>query len=110
MANEQNLVSLATRSQREREEIARKGGFACAVAKKERKTMKEHLLAILQDENIQDDILKALVQKAIDGNVKAFEVIRDTIGENPQDAIVVVENPPTALDKLAVALESLYTE
>lgn len=37
MANEQNLVSLATRPQRERTEIARKGQIASTKAKKERK-------------------------------------------------------------------------
>lgn len=34
---------------------------------------------------IQDEILKALVIEAKNGNTKAFEIIRDTIGEKPVD-------------------------
>ena len=44
MANEQNLVSLAMRSQRERKEIASKGQKASTEAKRARKTLKETLL------------------------------------------------------------------
>ena len=38
MANEQNLVSLASRPERERKEIARKGQIASTKVKRERAT------------------------------------------------------------------------
>ena len=41
MANEQNLVSLASRSERERKEIARKGQIASTKVKRERATLKK---------------------------------------------------------------------
>lgn len=41
MANEQNLVNLATRPQRERQEIARKGQEASTEAKKEKASLKK---------------------------------------------------------------------
>ena len=41
MANNKNLVSLATRSQQERKEIARKGNEASAKVKREKRTFKK---------------------------------------------------------------------
>ena len=87
MANEQNLVSLAMRSQRERKEIASKGQKASTEAKRARKTLKETLLLMLEEGNMQNDITLALLQKALNGDTKAYEVIRDTVGEKPTDKI-----------------------
>ena len=87
MANEQNLVSLATRSQRERKEIASKGQKASTEAKNARKTLKETLLMMLEEGNMQNDITLALLEKALNGDTKAYEVIRDTVGEKPTDKI-----------------------
>ena len=87
MANEQNLVSLATRPQRERKEIASKGQKASTEAKNARKTLKETLLLMLEEGNMQNDITLALLQKALNGDTKAYEVIRDTVGEKPTDKI-----------------------
>ena len=43
-----------------------------------------------------EEICKALIIQASSGNVKAFETIRDTIGEKPTDNIQIT--PPTFLD------------
>lgn len=83
MANNQNLISLATREERERKEIASKGGIASAKLKKERKSMREQLLILLENDNLRENIIIALINKAINGDVRAFETIRDTIGEKP---------------------------
>ena len=48
MANDENLISLATRSQAERSEIARKGQEYSTKAKKERKTMREQLEMLMK--------------------------------------------------------------
>ena len=87
MANEQNLVSLATRTERERKEIASKGQKASTEAKRARKTLKETLLMMLEEGNMQNDITLALLEKALNGDTKAYEVIRDTVGEKPTDKI-----------------------
>lgn len=87
MANEQNLVSLATRTERERKEIASKGQKASTEVKRARKTLKETLLMMLEEGNTQDNITLALLQKALNGDTKAYEVIRDTVGEKPTDKI-----------------------
>jgi len=87
MANEENLVSLADRTTEERREIARKAGIASGKARAARKTLKEELLALLEQGDTQERISLALLQKAMNGDTKAFEVMRDTIGEKPKDEI-----------------------
>ena len=52
---------------------------------KKRKIINEELIAILQEKDIQYNICNALIKKALNGDIKAFEVIRETIGENYKD-------------------------
>lgn len=83
MANEQNLKPV--RSKSEARERGKKGGIKSGKVRKERKTFKEELLLLLSLENMQTKISVALIQKAINGDTKAFEIIRDTVGEKPVD-------------------------
>lgn len=113
MANEQNLRPPTTEEARER---GRKGGKASAKKRQQNKTFKEIINKFL-DGQVTDDRLKeqmvefgfadnevsnkscavfALWKEAIKGNTKAFELMRDTIGEKPQDKINIsgeVNNP-----------------
>lgn len=84
----------------------RKGGIASAKAKRERKAMRETLEILLnmpikggraaevedirnfadlkgKNVSVQDALLLSMIQRALKGNVKAAEYVRDTIGENP---------------------------
>lgn len=83
--NEENLISLGDRTTEEQREIARKGGIASGKARRERKTLREELLLLLEKGDTQEKISLAMIKEALDGNTKAFEVIRDTIGEKPID-------------------------
>ena len=85
MANEQNLKPLNTRTKSEQREIASKGGKARAKKQKELKTLKDELLLLLAQGNTQEKISLALIQKALNGDTKAFEVIRDTTGQKPTE-------------------------
>jgi hypothetical protein len=87
MANEENLINLKDRTPEERKEIARKGAEATNKLLKERKTLKEELLLLLSQNNFQERISLALLEKATTGDTKAYEVIRDTVGEKPTDKI-----------------------
>lgn len=87
MANEENLVSLADRTTEEQREIARKGGIASGKARAARKTLKEELLALLSQGDTQERVSLALLQQALDGNIQAFNTLRDTIGEKPVDKV-----------------------
>lgn len=86
MANE-NLISLGDRTTDEQREIARQGGIKSGEARRARKTLKETLLMMLEEGNTQDNITLALLDKALKGDTKAYEVIRDTVGEKPTDKI-----------------------
>jgi hypothetical protein len=92
MANNENLRPLDTISKEDAKRIRSKGGKARAKQMKERKTMKQMLDLLLEKEikNNQGEtattleaITVSLIKQAMSGNVKAYEVIRDTIGQNP---------------------------
>lgn len=88
--NESNLIPFNERTEKEQREIARKGGIASGEARRRKRDLKEELLLLLEDEDTQKKISIALIERAMImdnmGN-KAFEVIRDTIGEKPVDKL-----------------------
>lgn len=84
MANNENLRTLTSEEARE---IGKKGGIASGKARAERKTLKEELLLLLSQGNTQEKISLSLIAQAMEGNVKAFETIRDTVGEKPKENI-----------------------
>ena len=95
----QNLVSLADRTMEERQEIGRIGGIKSGESKRRMKTFKEELKELLAVEmenakgekvSVQKNINSALILKASKGDVKAYEVIRDTLGQKPKDEKEVV--------------------
>ncbi len=85
MANESNLKPVRTKSEARRR--GKKGGIASGKARKERKALREELLLLLSKDDTQEKVSLALIKQALNGNTKAFEVIRDTIGEKPVDKI-----------------------
>jgi hypothetical protein len=85
--NEENLIPMNERTKEEQRKIARQGGIASGKARRERKTLKEELLLLLEKGDTQEKISLAMIKEALDGNTKAFEVIRDTIGEKPEDKL-----------------------
>ena len=87
MANEQNLKPIRELSSEEAKKRGRQGGLNSVAAKRARKTLKETLLMMLEEGNTQDNITLALLDKALKGDTKAYEVIRDTVGEKPTDKI-----------------------
>ncbi len=117
MANEQNLRPPTSEEARER---GRKGGKASAKKRKQNKTFAE-LCNAFADNKITNEKFKekmralgikdkemtnkmammvSLYAQVLNGNVKAFEVYRDTIGEKPQDKLKIsgeVNNPFSGL-------------
>ncbi len=55
---------------------------------------------VIGEMTVKDAITKQMVQKALKGNTRAFELIRDTVGEKPADSIVIVEPDYSELDNL----------
>ena len=109
MANEQNLIPNSERTPSELREMARNGGLASGEARRKRKTLKEELLLMLSDGDIQEKISLALINEAINGNnsgsvTKAFEVIRDTIGERPVEKVQATQ---TVVDMSAFSTDEI---
>ena len=98
--NEQNLKPV--RKTKEAQERGRRGGVASGKARNERKALKEQLLLLLSEGDTQNNLCLSLIDKAMKGDTKAFEVIRDTIGEKPVEKSVstekVVMSPPPEVD------------
>lgn len=104
-----NLIPQSKRTKEEQRKIAIKGGIASGKARRKKKLIKEQLKLLLslplKDENAkrkleqlgidadnldnQMAMIIAIWNKALKGDVQAFNSIRDSIGEKPKD---VVEN------------------
>jgi len=85
--NEQNLIPNTSLSREEAKRLGQMGGKKSAQARAERKTFKEALKLALSMGDVQDKIIGAVLNKAFKGDTKAFEVIRDTIGEKPKEEV-----------------------
>ena len=94
MANVQNLTKMGKArglTTEEAQKMGRKGGKKSAEVRKARKTFSEDLLNALSDGKTQEQILNALLNQCKQGNVRAFEILRDTVGEKPIDRQEVKE-------------------
>ena len=84
MANTKNLIPQAHALTVE--ELS-KGGVNSAISRRNRKRLREELEILLEIGDTQRSVAAALINKAINGDVRAFEVIRDTIGEKPVERV-----------------------
>jgi len=107
MANNENLRPVNTLCKEDAKAIRSKGGYARAEKIKKRKTMKAMLELLLEKEitnakgekaTTQEAITVSLIKQALKGNVKAFEIIRDTMGEKP-DAPIININQAVQVNK-----------
>lgn len=88
MANESNLIPI--RSKDEARELGRRGGVASGVVRREKSKMRQILseALLLPSENIGNNkqaIAMALVNRALTGDVRAFETIMKFVGEMPKE-------------------------
>lgn len=117
--NDDNLLKAEDLTSEQLRERAKKGGIASGKARRDRKAMKDTLaallsmplkdgkaadvdtiknLAALKGKNItvQEAIMLAQIQKAMKGDTRAAEFVRDSSGNKPVDDINVsgnVNNP-----------------
>ena len=108
MANEQNLRPSEYKLSQEE---AKRGGIASGEARRRKKSLKETLDILLEYRptekeldflrehgiDVDDDatyrtaVAFSMINKAVKGNTRAFEMLRDTIGEKPVDKIQIAE-------------------
>lgn len=83
----ENLKPVTKRTKNEAREISKKGGIKSGESRRERKKLKEELLLLLSEGDNNRRMSLAIFERALNGDTKAFEVIRDTIGEKPKEQI-----------------------
>lgn len=91
----------------EQREKSRRAGKRSGEVRAARKTLREELLQLLtvnvekngKNEQTQTAMSAALIKQALNGNTKAFEIIRDTIGEKPTESVAIVTADFSALDE-----------
>ena len=116
----ENLIPLTKRTPEEARELRVKGALASAESKRQRKLLKELLMDALQEDVTVKDkkgnekqvraevaITKGIIAKAIGGSPRAYEVIRDTLGEKPAETTIVytTEEQPTIQETFAFLQE-----
>lgn len=98
----------------EQRERARRAGKRSAQVRRERKTMRQELEILLNEEihdkngkamNTQKALGTSLIKAALNGDVRAFIAIRDTIGEKPVEKVDVQAADFTALEAAYKAMK-----
>lgn len=110
MANKENLVPLSTEKARE---IGSKGGIASGKARRDKKNIRLAVEALLErDYKGKDGIILSgaeaitvkQMEKALKGDTKAFEVLRDSAGQKPIERVMVAEVDQTVIDEVEKAI------
>jgi hypothetical protein len=86
--NDENLIPFNKVSVSRQREIQSMGGKKAQENLRKRKTLREELLLLLQNNDTQQKGCIAILEKFLNGDIKAFETIRDTIGEKPSEKVV----------------------
>lgn len=114
MANEQNLIPQAHKLTVEE---ASRGGKASGKARHERKLFREAILDVLAEPlkdkegnahpsgmNVQEAMIRGVIGRAIKGDPRALEIIRDTIGEKPVERVSVSTPDKDIMDEVAMRM------
>lgn len=97
MANEQNLRPGEYHLSQEE---AKKGGKASAEARRKKRDLRAALELLLERETTDKNgvtvtgaqaLTARLYAQALKGNVKAFVVLRDTVGQKPVEKVIVAD-------------------
>lgn len=106
---EANLIPTTKRSKSEVRKNAAKGGRKSGEVRRQKKLLKDCLDELLQREweNRQGEkmsgseaISVAVFKKALAGDIKAYEVVRDTSGQKPVDKIMLAEVDQTTINEV----------
>lgn len=111
----ENLIPLNKRTKEAQREIARKGAEASNKKQAEKRLLKDTIEIMLKlqptpqmvsecaekfgfnPKDLQDIITGGLINKAMSGDSRAFEVLRDTVGQKPKE-VIEATNTNTNID------------
>lgn len=111
MANEQNLEgkSFNELTAEEQRAIARQGGKASGEARRRKRDLRQALEMLLEKEYKDksgnsltgtEAITAKLFEQAMKGNIRAFETLRDTVGQKPVEKVVIAEVEQEVIDEV----------
>lgn len=111
MANVQNLLKGEEVHKFTPEEHS-KGGKASAEARRKKRDLRMALELLLEREIRQGNevitgaqaLSARLYKEALQGNVRAFEVLRDTVGQKPVEKVMIAEVDQTVIDEVERAV------
>lgn len=120
--NEQNLIPNSERSPKEVRENGKKGGINSGKARRRKKEFRELFEKMLDEQGgnlngepvTRKELIVARAMKLLQDPeasdarefLKAFEIVRDTIGEKPVEKVMVAEVDQAVIDEVeAMVLE-----
>lgn len=107
--NEQNLKPFGERTVEEQREIQKKGGIASGRARAEKRDLRKALEMLLEQTYTDKKgntrtgaqaVTERLFSEVMKGNVKAFEVLRDTVGQKVPDRVMIAEVDPAVIEEV----------
>lgn len=110
MANEQNL---RPGEYQLTQEEAKKGGIASGEARRRKRDLRQALEILLEKEyktgkgetvTGTEAITAKLFEQAMKGNIKAFETLRDTVGQKPVEKVMLAEVEQSVIDEVERAV------
>lgn len=119
MANKLDNLRKFTSEQSHEEAVknGRKGGIMSGEKRAQRKTIRESLLILLCEQlkdnegnatgkTTQDAVIAGVIKKAIKGDIRAAEFIRDTIGEKPVENVKVTTANKSIMNEIRKRMEA----
>ena len=110
MANERNLRPSEYKLSQEE---AKKGGINSGKARRAKRDLRRALEILLEKEYSDKNgnfatgaevISTKLFEQAMKGNIRAFETLRDTVGQKPIDKVMIAEVDQNIIDEVEKAV------
>ena len=115
MGNKNNLVPFTSnQSHEEAVKNGKKGGKKSGQVRRDKKLLRDCLEILLEEKITVDDrrmtgmeaFALSAFQKALCGDVKAMEFVRDSIGQKPVDKVMVAEVEQSVIDEVEEMVRS----
>lgn len=105
----ENLIPTNKRSKEEVRRNASKGGKKSGEVRRQKKLLKDCLDILLEKDYTDkkgnkasgaEALASTLFKKALAGDLKAFELVRDTAGQKPVDRVMISEVDQATIDEV----------
>lgn len=116
MHNEDNLKVPTSEEARE---YGRRGGIQSAIARRKKKELKACLELLLESSVGKKDngeeisgaeaLATTVFRKALNGDLKAWELVRDTSGQKPVEKVITADVDSEVIDKVEALVEEYDT-